>query len=608
MALNLYKCPNPDCGWEGNFTPDQCPSCGYDLKAYRENIYAEMRREAQEAAERERLEEIEESYKDAIGLFNEGHFKEARKTFMSLSDYKDSAAFAEKCKEELYQILVKEYNNNLFLKNLVNKEEPIDYFQNDFVKECLKKYSKYSFESIKSGFLKGFKRYKQSSEYIAYCDKAIELFALYDQQASDYRKYKKAVTLYNNGEFENALAAFQKIETVLDSNDFIIKCKEAMYQQALRKFESGKYEEALEEVKKIPQGNDESYLDDIEKKRQESMHQHALHLVEIGLYEQAMEEFKKLSNSKDESPYNDIVEKCHEAIYQNALQYFNSGKYENALKEFNKIPKYKDVSEYISRVQNEIDRVERARYIEKINRKAEQEAKQREDDIRDRKTHIPAYLFNLIFCVILGIVLLFNKEQISIISNFLWWFIGWAIFALISFSTFGVYLKEAIKKPGSPKFKLHRDAPKKAVITMVVSLVATVVIIATMGFGFNPTKCVTITATDKDDTIGGKYYDSVISFDLKNTSDHKVTYINGEMVFYNGDTKIATYNVYFQGDYEAGESYKTTIEFSEYNNASLYDVSFENLKITYRVTSMKFNDDIEEREYKGRPITIKELD
>ena len=112
MELNIYKCPN--CLWEGNFTPERCPSCGYDLKAHREKIHAEMQAEAEREAERERTEQIEETYKDAIGLFNDGHFKEARKTFMSLGDYKDSVAFAEKCKEGGYQIAIKEFNKNSF--------------------------------------------------------------------------------------------------------------------------------------------------------------------------------------------------------------------------------------------------------------------------------------------------------------------------------------------------------------------------------------------------------------------------------------------------------------------------------------------------------------
>ena len=64
MDLNLYECP--ECGWKGNFTPDECPVCGHNLAEHRANIHAQMRKEAQAAAEREKLEEIEEEYKKAV--------------------------------------------------------------------------------------------------------------------------------------------------------------------------------------------------------------------------------------------------------------------------------------------------------------------------------------------------------------------------------------------------------------------------------------------------------------------------------------------------------------------------------------------------------------
>ena len=50
MDLNLYECP--ECGWKGNFTPNECPVCGCDLVEHRANVKAEMRKEAQAAAER----------------------------------------------------------------------------------------------------------------------------------------------------------------------------------------------------------------------------------------------------------------------------------------------------------------------------------------------------------------------------------------------------------------------------------------------------------------------------------------------------------------------------------------------------------------------------
>lgn len=556
MAYDLNKCP--ECGYVNNKQPDICPNCGCNLEEYRAKIRAQMWEEAQQIAEKERNEKLEETYKNAIGLFNNRSFKEAQNTFMALGDYKESLEFAEKCKEEIYQIIIKEFNKNLFLKNLISQEESFDYFNTPFVQDCRKKYSKYLFEIIKSKF-EEYEDYKPVREYTDYCDKAIELFSLYDEQEADYKKYCKAVTLYNEKQYEKAMVMFKKLEGVLDSEDFISKCQDAMYQHASQTLDSGNCEAAVEE-------------------------------------------FKKILQNKDGSDANDFVTKYHESMYQNALRNFNSGNYKAALEVFKKIPEYKDVSDYIPRIQIEVARIEE----ERNKRKAEKEAKQREINSKERKTHIVVYSCNLILCMIFGIILFFNKEQISIISSFGWWCVGWVVFTLVSIATSGAYLREACTRPLTKDFKDHKKTPLKVIIAMVLCSIVAVGFLTKLELGFDPTKCVTITATDKEDSIGGKYYDSVITFDLQNTSNLQVKYIMGEMTFYNGENEVASYNTYFQGEYNAGKSYQTTIEFHDKNSA-LYDVSFSNLKITYRITAMKFNDDYEEREYNGETVIIKEL-
>ena len=611
MDLNLYECP--ECGWKGNFTPNECPVCGCDLVEHRANVKAEMRKEAQAAAEREKLEEIEKEYKKAIELFNNSHFKDARTIFMSLGDYKDSVIFAEKCKDGSYQIAVKEFNETAFLKNLVSQEESIESFQDPFVQKCRAEHSAYRFELIRSIFEERFNGYKQSNEYIAYCNKAIALFQLYDQQEADYRKYTKAVSLYNSGQYEKAIAAFKKIEDVLDSKEYISKCRDAMHQHALKTLESGDYTAAKAEAEKIPQGDNAPYVDEIEKKHNEASYQHALQTLEAGDYETALKEFLKLPQSEDESVSDDFAQKYHEAIYKRAVKYFDkceykealdemykipnakdnaaytafiekccselyehalrmieyhsyeltledakvlakykgksvhddilgkyydsifyhaqelylsrdyvtaleevekipldeehplfvdlkekcieklyryslaqfeSKNYEEALQGFQKISEYKDASDYIERAKKEIEDIKLTEYVEGLNREAEREEKELKKNKRLRLLHIPVYCLNLLSCLAVGVVLFLHKEPISLYSSFWWWFGGWAVIALISFSTFGSYMREAFRKPGTPKFKIHKNAPKTALIMIALYLVAALVLIWRFGNWF----------------------------------------------------------------------------------------------------------------------------
>ena len=64
MAYDLNKCP--ECGYVNNKQPDICPNCGCNLEEYRAKIRAQMWEEAQQIAEKERNEKLEETYKNAI--------------------------------------------------------------------------------------------------------------------------------------------------------------------------------------------------------------------------------------------------------------------------------------------------------------------------------------------------------------------------------------------------------------------------------------------------------------------------------------------------------------------------------------------------------------
>ena len=234
MEYNYNKCP--ECGYSNNFPPDVCPVCGFDWASYRKELHRKQEEEEQLAqlkedyaqaiglfndgfyqeaqtafmvlgdykesaafvekckesllkqVEAERLAEQEECYTREIELFNEGRYKDALENFMALGDcgYKDSTEFVEKCKETIYQYLVDGFNRNLFLNNLMTREKCFEDFRDPFVQECRQKYKVRDFKKVKKSF-NGYEGYKQTRDYMDCCDRAIELFSLYSKQETDYK-------------------------------------------------------------------------------------------------------------------------------------------------------------------------------------------------------------------------------------------------------------------------------------------------------------------------------------------------------------------------------------------------------------------------------------
>lgn len=112
--------------------------------------------------------------------------------------------------------------------------------------------------------------------------------------------------------------------------------------------------------------------------------------------------------------------------------------------------------------------------------------------------------------------------------------------------------------------------------------------------------------TSADYSMVGSTSYTTVSITLKNNCIEDVTYIEGEMCFYDGNTKIASWNVYFDDTLEEGELTNVTVEFDESYPAPLYNVPFENLRITYKITKMQFYNFSGVFEFDGKLMTIKE--
>lgn len=242
---------------------------------------------------------------------------------------------------------------------------------------------------------------------------------------------------------------------------------------------------------------------------------------------------------------------------------------------------------------------------ERDRREAERAARAKRDAV-ETFFQVIALASPIIMCIIFAIILFSNKEQISIVSNFTDWCTRWGYFTIASLITSIVLLK---KRFGD--WSVDDNASRAgSIIVAIIMIICSIIVFSNSGklsSNFDPTTFITFNVTGKTTSTSYSTYYSTISFNLKNNSDVEVTYICGEMKLYNGSTQVGSWNVYFEGEYQGGQSYTTTVKFDESNKSDLYNTSYTNLGVTYRITSMKFNGDYKEYEYNGQTMTLKAI-
>lgn len=308
---------------------------------------------------------------------------------------------------------------------------------------------------------------------------------------------------------------------------------------------------------------------------------------------------KAVIDVNSDNPHWDLVD-SREEIYKRAIEIFGRGDYKGALMEFKKIPTYKDVDEHISRIEAELTRLKRAKRKLNSSVSAEEMLGNIESAVQYIVMALPAIL-----SIIFGIILFVNKEQIDIISSFGGWCTGWVFFSLAAW----IASLNLLKKRLIVWSRFDETARLSTVVVAILSVIFSVIVFtnsAKLEPGFDPPGAISFTVREKEDYIEGSQYKTVLTFDLKNNGSVQVSYIEGEMRFFDKDTEIDIYTVRFDGTYNSGESYRTTVEFSNYDNGFLYETAFSDLKITYRITKMEFNDDYESYEYNGKAVTIKQ--
>ena len=107
---------------------------------------------------------------------------------------------------------------------------------------------------------------------------------------------------------------------------------------------------------------------------------------------------------------------------------------------------------------------------------------------------------------------------------------------------------------------------------------------------------INVVVTGKESTIEYGYstkYKTVLSFSITNNCLKDIQYFEGKMVFYNGDEEFGSSTVSFTGDMESTRTLNMTVDFTGNNEVykALYTTPLNKMKIEYKITSVRFEDE-----------------
>lgn len=148
-------------------------------------------------------------------------------------------------------------------------------------------------------------------------------------------KYQQAVALRESGQYDEAIAAFAELGDYSDAKAQIEDIKGIKYQQAVVLRENGKYDEAIAVFTEL---NDYS---DAKVQITETEYQQAMALRENGHYDDAIAAFAKLGN------YSDAVTQITETKYQQANNLNAAARYDEAYAIYVTLTGYKDVDKLL---------------------------------------------------------------------------------------------------------------------------------------------------------------------------------------------------------------------------------------------------------------------
>ena len=151
-------------------------------------------------------------------------------------------------------------------------------------------------------------------------------------------KYQQAVALREEGQYDDAIAAFAELGNYSDANEQIA---ETWYQKALLSRENGMYEYAYTIFSSLGDYSDAA------QQLSETKYQQAVSLRKAGEYESAIAAFASLNSYRDAETQ---IEEMKQEKYQQAVTLRENGQYEEAIAAFEKLGDYSDAEVQIKEI------------------------------------------------------------------------------------------------------------------------------------------------------------------------------------------------------------------------------------------------------------------
>ena len=287
-------------------------------------------------------------YAKAAALGESGQYDAAIDAFNSFGDYKSSADMAvyyrarkEQAKGN-YGSAIKRYNKIILFKDSAQRVEECKQAMYDIAASYAEQgdlyMAWYAFDFIASEYQYSDSR-ARANEYLGQLKQG----------------YAAAQTLEQAGNYEEAIAAYEKLGDYSDCKSRITACRKqirlkADYDAAVALQQAGEYDEAIALFEELGDYNDsKAQVTACQNAINEPNYQAAIALQQAGQYEEAISAFEALRDYKDSEAQITV---CQNAIkereYQAAVVLQQAGQYEEAIAAFEALGDYKDCDEQIT--------------------------------------------------------------------------------------------------------------------------------------------------------------------------------------------------------------------------------------------------------------------
>lgn len=301
----------------------------------------------------------------------------------------------------------------------------------------------------------------------------------------------------------------------------------------------------------------------------------------------------ELNENKDSLSVMSETDMEKDVKYHEGIKAYHAGDFQTALNIFREIGDYSDAKTFVDRCSKEIYNINKAK-----------------EDKRNRILtilQVVAYSLPVILSVIFGIILFSNQTQITIVSDFIAWCTWWWVFMLFSVASSVILFYYRFRSYG---WEAEEKAPNVcAIVYAVIMVIASLIVFPSAGTltpNFNPANNIEIEATSVNYSTSYSTYYTKIYYTIENKGNIEVSAFEGEMRFYDGEEEIAFWRVTFSGSYMPDGSNKVSVNFDEHGDAPLYTASYDNLRITFKITKMQFASHYDTFSFDGKLMTIKE--